>query len=410
MLRLRWLTTSCMMIFSMGIVCSCIDFDDATQEVSVSIQLVMPEEFTQGTDLEGHVITLRQGNSEQKAVTDAEGMVTFGNLAPNVYDFSVAWEVSGTKYQELTGDPSQVSGCTVSGSLTSQLVDTNKKLDLPTRLSINRDIVIGKVFYAASKDNNSRNYMAGKYVELFNQSNDTVDVSGLYIALLEAGSDQAYTLQNLHDDFADSIVLLKQVFRIPDNTPFLVAPGGTVLLVNSATDHTENNDQESDLSGADFEAKDKQGRYTNNPAVPALELVFTINETISYMNLVQSGPCGVVIFRTEEDVKTWPTTYAYGKTSGSQWLMLPVRFVIDGVDIVRKKADGPDSSSKRLCTAIDAGYTNIEAVAGWSGEVVYRRTSDKRGSDGHLILVDTNNSTNDFHVSKTIKPREYDNN
>ena len=41
-------------------------------------------------------------------------------------------------------------------------------------------------------------------------------------------------------------------------------------------------------------------------------------------------------------------------------------------------------------------------------EEIYRRTSDKRGADGHLILIDTNNSSNDFHVSKTIKPRLYD--
>ena len=33
---------------------SCIDYDDVTREVSVDIQLVMPEEFTQGSDMEGH--------------------------------------------------------------------------------------------------------------------------------------------------------------------------------------------------------------------------------------------------------------------------------------------------------------------------------------------------------------------
>jgi hypothetical protein len=65
-------------------------------------------------------------------------------------------------------------------------------------------------------------------------------------------------------------------------------------------------------------------------------------------------------------------------------------------------------STKRLYPTLDAGYTNIEGKSGWTGEVVYRRTSDKRADDGHLILVDTNNSSNDFHVSTTIKPRQYD--
>ena len=78
------------------------------------------------------------------------------------------------------------------------------------------------------------------------------------------------------------------------------------------------------------------------------------------------------------------------------------------MEVLRNKNTGIDVSSKRLYSEIDAGYTNIEAISGYTGEVVYRRTSDKRGDDGHKILIDTNNSSNDFQVSTTIKPREYD--
>jgi hypothetical protein len=85
-----------------------------------------------------------------------------------------------------------------------------------------------------------------------------------------------------------------------------------------------------------------------------------------------------------------------------------VRHIIDAVEVLANKATGVDVSTKRLYSTLDAGYINIETKSGWSGETVYRRTSDKRGTDGHLILVDTNNSTNDFHVSTTIKPRQYD--
>jgi hypothetical protein len=199
---------------------------------------------------------------------------------------------------------------------------------LETHLSINRDILIGKVYYAGSKDVNNRTYMAGKYVELYNQSEDSVDVAGLYLGLVEAESTQAYTLENLQTEHTDS-VLLKQVFRIPADKPCLVGPGGTVLIVNSATDHTPNNLMESDLTEADFEAKDATGKTTNNPATPALELVYTMYPAVSNMNLVQSGPCGVVIFRTDDDVARWPRTYAYGKTSGNQWLLLDKRLVTE---------------------------------------------------------------------------------
>lgn len=386
----------------------CVDFDDATKEVAARIQLLMPEEFTKA-DNEGHEVTLIVGGQRLTATTDGEGVATFTGLTPDVYDISCSWQISADEYHTLTGDQQVISGATVSGSLNAQLIKEDQTVKLPTMLSIDRDILIGKIFYAGSKDLNNRTYMAGKYVELYNQSNDSVDVSGLYIGLVEAGSDQAYTLENLHEVYADSVILLKQVFRIPVDAPFWVKPGGTVLMVNSAIDHTPNDTLENDLREADFEAKDLSGRMQNNPVTPALDLVFTMNAGISYMNLVQSGPCGVVIFRTDDDVTAWGMTYPYGKTAGSQWLLCPKRCIIDGVECLHltNKTPAIDVSTKRLLTDIDAGYTYVNAISGWNGEAVYRKTL-KRTADGRAILVDTNNSSNDFHTSTTIKPREYD--
>lgn len=387
---------------------SCIDYSDATTEITARVQLAMPAEFANGTDMAGHTVTMQQGGTQLTATTDADGVATFTGLIPDVYDISCSWELTADQYHALTGDQQVVSGCTVSGALNSHLIREEQTIELSTVLSINRDIIIGKIYFAASKDNNNRSYMPGKYVELYNQSNNAIDISGLYIGLVEAESTQAYTLENLHEAFADSVVLVKQIFRIPADTPFMVEPGGTVLIVNSATDHRNNNDMENDLSDADFEAKDVSGKTQNNPDVPALELCYTMYPSVSNMNLVQSGPCAVVIFRTDDDIAAWATTYPYGKTTGNQWKLLPKRHIIDGVEVLRNKNTGIDVSTKRLYSDIDAGYTNIEAISGYTGEVVYRRTSDKRGADGHKILVDTNNSSNDFHVSKTIKPREYD--
>ena len=387
---------------------SCVDYSDATTETMARIQLLMPEEFVNTTDLSNHEIIMQQGEKRLTAITDAEGIATFKNIIPDVYDISCSWELTADDYHKLTGDDQVVSGCTVSGSLNSHLIKEDQTIPLSTQLSINRDIIVSKIYFAGSKDENNRPYDAGKYVELYNQSDKDVDVSGLYIGLVEAESTQAYTLDNLHEAFADSVVLVKQIFRIPADTAYMVAPGGTVLLVNSAIDHTPNCGQEADLTNADFEAKDVSSRpVQNNPATPALELIYTMYSSISIMNLVGSGPCGIIIFRTDEDVSTWPLTYPYGKTSGNQWVLLPKRYVIDGVEVLRNKATGVEVGSKRLYNDIDAGYTYINAISGRNGEIVYRKTS-KKSADGHPILSDTNNSSNDFQVSTTIKPRKYD--
>lgn len=388
---------------------ACIDYDDVTRETTARIQLAMPAEFTNGSDFAGHQVVIQQGATRLTATTDEQGIATFNNIIPDVYDISCSWEITGEQYRQMTQhELSGGTSCTISGSLNNHLINEEQTIQLSTNLSVNRDIIIGKIYYAGSKDNNNRTYMSGKYIELYNNGNSAVDVSGYYIGLIEAESTQAYTLENLHEAFADSVVLAKQVFRIPHDVPFIVQPGGTVLIVNSAADHTENNSMERDLTGADFEAKDVSGKTQNNPAIPALELTYTMYPSISNMNLVQSGPCSVVIFRTTQDVTAWPTTYPYGKTTGNQWLLIPVRHIIDAVEVLANKSTGIDVSTKRLYPTLDAGYTNIEAKSGWTGEVVYRRTSDRRDTDGHPILIDTNNSSNDFHVSTTINPRQYD--
>lgn len=385
---------------------SCADFGDATEATEVKVQLVQPSDFTASADLGGKTVTMTLGQQRIETTTDAGGVATFANIVPDVYTISTSWTMTGDEYRAATGSQEVVTGATVSGSLNSQLIREAATLSLQTNVSVDRDIVIGKVYYAGSRDNNHRNYMAGKYIELFNQSDDTVDVSGLYIGIVEAESTPAYTLDNLHDAFADSVVLLKQVYRIPADAGFLVAPGGTVLIVNSAIDHTANDSLESDLSEADFEVKDVQGRYQNNPTVPAMEVVYNIYSGTSVINMVQGGPVGVVLFRTGDDVAQWPKTFRYGSSSGNEWIECPVRLITDGFEALKYRSTGIDVSTKRLYSSIDAGYTYINATAGWTGEVVYRKTL--KTANGHKVLTDTNNSTNDFQVSTTIKPRQYD--
>lgn len=401
-------------IYSILIVCglcalaSCVDYDDVTSETAISIQLLQPEGCVIPADLSGHEVTLIQGERTISATTDANGVATFPSLIPDVYDISCSWEMTEDDYHQLTGSNNPVSGGVVAGSLNSHLIKEEQTISLSTKVSAKQDIIIGKIYYAGSKDNNNRAYDAGKYLEIYNQSNKEIDVSGYYIGLVEAESSQAYTLENLHEVYEDSVVLLKQIFRIPQDANHKVAAGGTVLIVNSAVDHTTNDSLENDLSDADFEAKDVNGRVQNNSATPALELIYTMYSSISNMNLVQSGPCGVVIFRTDEDITTLPTTYDYKeKNKSNQWKVLPKRMILDAVEVLSNRATGVEVKTKRLYDDLDAGYININAISGRSGEVVYRKTS-KKAADGHPILMDTNNSSNDFQVSKSIKPREYD--
>lgn len=411
----RTISAACLLcchIVAALLLSSCADFSDATREIAARVQLQLPEELALTGALAGHTVTLTIGGQRLQAETDAQGVATFSGLVPDIYDISCSWELSATDYQQLTGkELTGGTSCTVSGSANTCLLQTDgQTVTLPTLLSINQDILISKIYYAGSAyEGTTRSYTAGQYMELYNQSAAPIDVSGLYIAFTETDNPQAYTLDNLHEAYADSVLVVKQIFQIPTDAPCMIQPGSALLITNSAIDHSDVSQYEHNLLDADFEAKDSRARIQNNPATPELPVVYCSYSNMTYINFQNSGLMGVVIFRAPDDViGDWPLVYPYGKAIGNLFKLLLKRYVIDGVECLPNKTNtGPEPNSKRLYADIDAGYVNINASNGKSGEVVYRRTA-RVTADGRKILADTNNSSADFQVSTTIKPREYD--
>jgi len=379
---------------------SCIDYDDVTKAIDVNVQLILPSDFINDDALSGHEVVLTSNGKSYSATTDENGVARFEQLVPDTYSMAVSWSLSSDEYKSYTGDEQANMGATVSGSTSSILLsENNMTITLSTILSLNRSLVISKIYYAGSKDTYNISYAQGKYMEFYNQSSDTVDIAGYYFGLCETDNTPAYTLGLTPDS-----IYLKQIFRFPADSPIYVAPGGVVLVANSAIDHTPNSTSEHDLRTADFEAKDVtgNGKHENNPATPALDLIYTAFSGITYMNLVQGGPCAIVLFSaSESDVESLPLVYKYGKTSGTMYKQLPISWVLDGVEIMKNKVKGIDTADKRLYETIDAGYTCISNVSGWNGELVMRKV-DQVADDGRKILVDTNNSTNDFTVADNV--------
>ena len=389
---------------------SCIDFNDATEAISVAIQVSSPDDYPKA-NLEGRTITL-SGTHTFTAVTDAQGIAHFQDIIPDVYNASASWKVSAEEYAQTTGQTVENKGYTVSGSLTTQTfaASTATPVTMATSITQDQSILIGKVYYQGNKDDNNKNYVYAKYVELYNNSDADYDVAGLYIALLESASPTShYPLQYLNDT-----IVAKQVFQIPANTSLKVAPGGTLLLVNSAVDHpTKGCSKDPNLLGADFEAKDLNSPkpHENNPDIPELKQIYSFTNT-TYMNLMQGGPSSIAIFETAEDVAgEWVQhhlTYRYGYEKGTQYMKIPTRYIIDAVDILKYNGEtGIDVNTKRLFDYLDAGYAFTESKTGYDGRLVRRKVASVT-ADGRKILQDTNNSSNDFESIDNLTPRIYE--
>ena len=397
-----FLTTSLAFISALGL-SSCLSSDDQTQPITIYVNVENPSGLSGLTG--GQTVSLISSTGYNYiAQTDADGTATFTNIIPDIYNVSASWSITSDQYMEATGETVQHGTYVLSGALANQvLIDDATRLTLSTNCSRKQSVLISKVYYAGCKDNNNKNYLAGRFVELYNNSDEAVDVAGMYLCLMESGSTPAYIISTQTD-----YIYIKQVFQFPDEGHHILQPGEHILVTNSAVNHTENAAADYDESNADFECKSNVNNApANNPATPAMKLIWTAFATIPNMNLVQGGPCGIALIETEEDPAQWEPVYADGKSSGVQQLKAPAKYVVDGVDILKYRSDGTvDVSTKRFYDYIDAGYTNINAVNGYNGEVVYR-VVESWTDDGRALLKDTNYSLDDWACTTGINIGEY---
>ena len=397
-----FLTTSLAFISALGL-SSCLSSDDQTQPITIYVNVENPSGLSGLTG--GQTVSLISSTGyNYMAQTDADGTATFTNVIPDIYNVSASWSITSDQYMDATGETVQHGTYVLSGALANQvLIDDATRLTLSTNCARKQSVLISKVYYAGCKDNNNKNYLAGRFVELYNNSDEAVDVAGMYLCLMESGSTPAYIISTQTD-----YIYIKQVFQFPDEGHHILQPGEHILVTNSAVDHTENAAADYDESNADFECKSNVNNApANNPATPAMKLIWTAFATIPNMNLVQGGPCGIALIETEEDPAQWEPVYADGKSSGIQQLKAPAKYVVDGVDILKYRSDGTvDVSTKRFYDYIDAGYTNINAVNGYNGEVVYRVVASWT-EDGRALLKDTNYSLDDWACSTGINIGEY---
>lgn len=366
---------------------SCID-QDAQQEVSaIKIRLSMPDEFNDTIQYANQVVTLKNNRFTYKAQTDTSGTVVFSGIVPGIYNMSTSDEFS--------------EGIIIAGDSANIVLFDNADLNVRLKKIIKQSLIISKVYGSGTKDNNNKNYIADKYIEIFNNSDAIQYLDGTtYLGLVEAESVIAYPAASNPD-----YVYARQVFRFPTEG-IAVAPGAKVVIANSAINHTLYSPNSVNLQTADLEAKNTT--YSNNPAVKPIELIFTTFSSITYMNLVNGGDNGVFLFKTTDDVKNFPAFYIPGKESGNRYMRIPMNTILDAVEILKNyAATGPRPEAKRLQSIIDATFTNINATTGYTHEITERRVDKSKSTATRYYLIDTNNSQNDFRVTTDPTPGIY---
>lgn len=294
--------------------------------------------------------------------------------------------------------------------LTSKFAVALLSMSLLT-INAHADMVISKIYYAGTTQaGNNKNYTGGEeFIELHNNSATEYNIAGMYIGLIESESS---TGAYLAKDRTNYEIKLKQVYQIPEDKDYIVAPWATVVIAACAIDHSQVAQNGPDLSKADFEFG---GMAIDNDKVPNLNLIFSFNDKVKAVNITNGGDAGFVLISkkngsklTAADESTF--VYANGKTSGNRYLPFNAYWAMDAVEILKTKlTDGKyviDAERKRLSDIQDAGYVNADQKMNKDGYIAYRKTA--LNHNGDILLYDTQNSTLDFKISNTIGVKAYD--
>ncbi len=269
-------------------------------------------------------------------------------------------------------------------------------------------LVIGKVFYAGSTRLNGatpKNYLCHLYIELYNNSAETIDVAGTYVAMANTdAAANAWAATDMVDD-KEGMAVFKQVFQIPAGSPVLMEPGKSLVITNCAIDHSEIAEGKVDLSNAEFELKSANNAFNfHTETVPAMTIAYSANASQDYINFVNPGPDGIALFKADTDIANCAKTYPKGKETGNEYLIIPMANSIDAVDIVKQKT--PSADDKRFTDAYDAGFTCTADPNVFNCQAVARKVVSNDGS--RKVLQDTNNSSDDFESLWNVQPRVYD--
>lgn len=378
--------------------------------------------------------------------TDDTGIANFQNVIPGDYKINISKNMQNTEYLSTFGYELQTDEINFNGTQEGVVVNTNvPSTSVELKAARVGDLVIKQIYYAGSNNNQGASYR-DQFIEIYNNSSETLFADGLYIAQLNGKANtttSSTTLANGQYDWSKSLgmtmgnaantdyVYADAVLRLPGNgNQYPILPGKSIVIAQNALNHKApimgNNGNAInilnpaltiDLSSADFETYLGNFRISigltpfntdiQNPAVTDVEIAYWgrpgyyTSGTDFLMDT--AGKDSYVIFRTTDfaSYKDYAEPSVVTIVSGTKFnIQIPVSEIIDGVDL--QHYNQSSLRPKMLPSSVDASSTSCDNF--YNSQAVIRKT--KMNINGRIVLQDTNNSANDF-VKQNANPRGF---
>lgn len=378
---------------------------DATEArtYTVAVRVQYPANYA-SSGAAGARVVLRntQTTRADTVLADTAGIARFLRVVPGTYDVLASRALTAAEAQALTGIAAQTQ---LNAQRTAQSLLTEPTAPITLQLAGTRlgDLVIKEVYFTGSATPSGGTYFSDQFIELYNNSTDTLYLDSLFIGDAFGNSGQINpTSQPTPFNTDAGSVYLSNVWMIPGTgRQRPLAPGASILIaqdgINHRTDANGNANSPVDLSTAEWESFNERpdNRDLDAPGVPNLSRIY-FTGGFDWL-LTVFGPA-VVIFRapTFESLEQVPIP----NSTLPPRIRVPNARIIDGFEALQ---NGTSGSYKRLTAAVDAGF--VFASGTYTSQSARRRTAAV--INGRRVLQDTNNSGNDFEVITPPTPRVF---
>ena len=381
----------------------CSDSSTEVQTFPVTVRVSYPANYASTAAAGASVrLTNSQTSTVDSALADAQGSVTFPRVLPGSYVISATRTLTSAEALTLTGQSTAVTLNVINPVVAFATAPAS-----PTALTLAGsrlgDLVIKEVYYTGSLTPSGGTYFSDQFVEIYNNSTDTIYTDSLFIADVFGASGQINpaTVPTPFQSDAQN-VYVSSIWQIPGSgRQRALAPGASIVIAQDGIDHRGdplgNPSSPVNLSTANWETFNERpdGRDLDAPGVP--NLTRSVFRGGFDWLLPVFGP-GLVIFRAPS-VAALDTVLVPGTTQTYR-TRVPVALVIDAFEALQ---NGTSGSFKRVPASLDGGFQ--------FGSGTYTSQSARRKVAATIgvrrVLQDSNNSTNDFTIITPPTPRSF---
>ena len=260
--------------------------------------------------------------------------------------------------------------------------------------------VISEIFFTGTTTAEGKSYSGDQYIRITNNSDVTLYADS--IAVLESAflttQKQDYTPDIMATDFS-----VQACYMIPGTGKSVpVEPGASLTLAVNAINHTVEQPNSIDLSGADFEFYDESSNASfTDPDGKAPNLDKWYCYTASVYQFHSRGFNSMAIAKMKTAKEEWLANNVYdaeylfvfgdfSKTMTKKGIYkVPNSWILDGVNLSVESV----REWNVLDASIDAGWTYCGKVD--KDEIRFNKAVIRK-QDANGKYIDTNNSTNDF--------------